>query len=237
MNIIEIKNAKIGYSDKNVLFDDFNLSVNKGEFISILGKTGIGKTTILKLIIGLNKLIDGELLVKGDMSLCFQDSRLFPHMNVYENLGYPLSIKIKDKYKRIKEVDEILKSFDIEDLKDKMPDTLSGGEKKRVALARCLIVKPEILLLDEPTSNLDFDVKANIRELIKSMHLKYNCTTIMVTHDIFDSLYLSDKLLILENKKVVSFVEKNKIAENEDAINYLKSFFDETKIITNALKL
>lgn len=235
MNSIEIIDGKIGYTKNEVLFENFNLKIQKKEFLTILGKTGVGKSTILRVISGLLALQSGTLKVSGEMSLCFQDSRLFPNMTVYENIAYPLKVKNynKDDIKSI--VDSLIKDFRLENIKDRKPNNLSGGETKRVALARCIATKPKILLLDEPTSNLDFEVKTEVRELIKNIHKKYKCTTLMVTHDIFDSLYLSDNILILGDKKVIAHVSAKNINRDRNAAKYFKPFLKELSILKNKL--
>lgn len=235
MNSIEIIDGKIGYTKNEVLFENFNLKIQENEFLTILGKTGVGKSTILRVISGLLKLQSGTLKVDGDLSLCFQDSRLFPNMTVYENIAYPLKVKNynKDEIKNI--VDSLINDFRLENTKDRKPNNLSGGETKRVALARCIATKPKILLLDEPTSNLDFEVKIEVRELIKNIHKKYKCTTVMVTHDIFDSLYLSDNILILGDKKIIAYVSNQSINKDKNASEYFKPFIEELNILKNKL--
>lgn len=229
MKEISFKNAKIGYDNENILFDVFNFDITKGQFVSILGKTGIGKTTILRTIIGLNKLLSGEVETNGNISICFQDSRLFPHMNVYKNISYPLEIK-KMKHNEIELiVNDILNKMEIINIKNRKVTDLSGGEIKRVALARALVTNPNILLLDEPTANLDYEVKTAIRELIKNIHINNNCTIVMVTHDILDALYLSDKLLILDEKRIITYVDKNNIMNDDKAIEYLNPYINELK--------
>ena len=227
--------GKIGYSKNDLLFENFNLEISDNEFLTILGKTGVGKSTILRLISGLLKLQDGILKLNGDVSLCFQDSRLFPNMTVFENIAYPLKIKNCSKDEIKTKVNSLIKDFKLEKIKDRMPDKLSGGEVKRVALARCIITKPKILLLDEPTSNLDFVVKIEVRELIKKIHKKYKCATVMVTHDIFDSIYLSDKILILGEKEIVAYVCTKDIKKDKNAVKYFKPFIKEINVLKNKL--
>lgn len=235
MNSIEIIDGKIGYSKDELLFESFNLKIEKNEFLTILGKTGVGKSTILRVLSGLLELQSGRLKVSGDMSLCFQDSRLFPNMTVFENIAYPLKIKKYNKDEIERKVSSLIKDFQLDNIKDRKPSNLSGGETKRVALARCIATKPKILLLDEPTSNLDFEVKIEVRELIKNIHKKYKCTTVMVTHDIFDSLYLSDNILILGDKKVIAHVSAKNINKDKNAAKYFKPFLKELSILKNKL--
>ena len=156
-------------------------------------------------------------------------------MTVFENIAYPLKVKKIDREIIDREVIDIIKNFEIENIKHRMPNTLSGGEKKRVALARCIITKPNILLLDEPTANLDFEVKIIVREMIKKIHKKYKCTTLMVSHDIFDCIYLSDNILILGEKKIIANVKTKNLKKDKNAFNYLKPFIEEIKIIKNKM--
>lgn len=235
MNSIEIIDGKIGYTKNEVLFENFNLKIQENEFLTILGKTGVGKSTILRAISGLLKLQSGTLKVDGDLSLCFQDSRLFPNMTVYENIAYPLKIKKYNKDEIERKVSSLIKDFQLDNIKDRKPNNLSGGETKRVALARCIATKPKILLLDEPTSNLDFEVKIEVRELIKNIHKKYKCTIVMVTHDIFDSLYLSDNILILGDKKIIAYISNLNINKDKNASEYFKPFIEELNILKNKL--
>lgn len=235
MNSVEIIDGKIGYSKSDLLFENFNLEISDNEFLTILGKTGVGKSTILRVISGLLKLQAGTLKINGEVSLCFQDSRLFPNMTVFENIAYPLKIKNCSKDEIKTKVNSLIKDFKLENIKDRMPDKLSGGETKRVALARCIITKPKILLLDEPTSNLDFTVKIEVRELIKKIHKKYKCVTLMVTHDIFDGLYLSDKILILGEKKVIAYVEAKNIKKDKNAKKYFEPFIKEINFLKKKL--
>ncbi len=236
MNSIEIINGRIGYTKNEILFDDFNIKVANSEFLSILGKTGVGKSTILRVVSGLEKLQKGTLKVNGSLSLCFQDSRLFPNMNTFDNIAYPLRIKKKHKLKKEEiedKVNGLIRDFRLDNIKNRMPDNLSGGEMKRVALARCVITNPEILLLDEPTSNIDFEVKIEIRELIKKIHSEYKCTIVMVTHDIFDSIYLSDNILILGENKIIAYVKSQDIKKDKKAIRYFEPFINEINVLKN----
>lgn len=226
MKIIEMVDGKIGYNNK-ILFDKLNFSIDEGQFVTILGRTGIGKSSILKTIVGLNELISGEIKIYGDTAMCFQDLRLFPHMDVFDNISYPLKIKKYKKEEYIDITNEILELLNIKQLKNRAVDSLSGGEGRIVALARAIITRPKILLLDEPTSNIDFSVKLMVREKIKQMHNKYNFTTIMVTHDIFDAFYMSDKIMILDDNSMICFEDKNMIKNNQKAKKYLEPFIDE----------
>lgn len=237
--VIKFENAKIGYKNNNkkindnnynILFDNLNLKFEKEKFYTILGVSGIGKTTLLKTIIGINKLLDGNIYINGDVSILFQEPRLFPHMTVLENVEYPLKLACVNKLARRNEALTILDKLGLHYLiENNITDVhnLSGGEAKRVALARALIRKPQILLLDEPLTNLDTNLKIYIRDLIKLSHDEYNLTTIMVTHDIFDAVMISDKLVVLDKKQVVSVGNISDVLNDEKCKWYFTKFREE----------
>lgn len=237
--IIEFKNTTIGYitnNKQNVLFENLNLKFYKNEFVTILGKSGIGKTTILKSIIGITDILSGEIEVKGDMSILFQDIRLFPHMNVIENVEYPLKVKKINKVEREKKADKLLKELGVYNKKYDNIKVLSGGEMQRVGIARSLIASPNILLLDAPFSSLDMKIKNNAREIIKQIKRDYNLTVIMITHDIADALLLSDRILILDNNEVLADEKIEDIGGSEVSINYFKKFKNDYEKIINVLR-
>lgn len=236
--IIELINTSIGYklnNKQNVLFDNLNIKIYKNEFVTILGKSGIGKTTILKSIIGITDILSGNIVVNGDMSILFQDIRLFPHMNVLENVVYPLKVKGIAKKEREEKADKLLKELGVYNKKFENINVLSGGEAQRVGIARSLIANPNILLLDEPFSNLDMKIKISARDLIKLIKKNYNLTVIMITHDITDALLLSDRIIILDNNEVLADERIENIKNNEVCIRYFKNFKDEYEKIVNLL--
>ena len=196
--------------NSNIILKDVDLTVEKGEFISIIGKSGSGKTTLLKIISGLIKQTSGEIslnnkiLANNDsfvepenrkLGLVVQEKVLFPHLNVQSNVEFGISSDIERKEKSI----EMLKKFHISNLKDKYPHEISGGEAQRVALARTLVTKPSVLLLDEPFNGLDQELKDEIYPVIKNILKTNKMTTIMVSHDLKEVKRLSAKVYNLNN--------------------------------------
>ena len=196
--------------NSNIILKDVDLTVEEGEFISIIGKSGSGKTTLLKIISGLIKQTSGEIslnnkiLANNDsfvepenrkLGLVVQEKVLFPHLNVQSNVEFGISSDIEKKEKSI----EMLKKFHISNLKDKYPHEISGGEAQRVALARTLVTKPSVLLLDEPFNGLDQELKDEIYPVIKNILKTNKMTTIMVSHDLKEVKRLSSKVYNLNN--------------------------------------
>lgn len=215
---LQIKNLEKKFKDVKV-FKDINFSVKKGEFLTLLGPSGCGKSTLLRCISGLTKVNGGKIILdkkditklspqKRNMGMVFQHYALFPNLNVFENVAYGLKIK-KEKKKIIqKRVEKMLQLVELEDFVKKYPNSLSGGQMQRVALARSLVTKPDLLLLDEPLSALDAKIRNSLRQQIKNIQKELNLTTIFVTHDQEEALLLSDNIILME---------KGKIAQNSDA--------------------
>ena len=204
---LKVKDLKKYYNQKEPLIKNLNFSVNKGDIISFIGESGSGKTTFLKCLAGLEKINSGSIELNGNIlnndnsfvepnkrkiGFVFQDYPLFPHLNVLENISINLEKNFFSK------IDYILDLTNLKDLKKRFPDQLSGGEQQRVCLARALVREPELLLLDEPFSNLDSNIKATIQEEIHKIIKETKTTTILVTHDISDTFNISDKILIFK---------------------------------------
>jgi len=192
---------------------DVKMSVNKGDFIAIYGESGAGKTTILRLIAGLDKCDSGNITIHDSVwydskinlkpqqrkvGMVFQDYALFPNMTVKENLEYALA-----KGDSTKIIDELIKIIELEELKDRKPYELSGGQKQRVSLARALVQRPDVLLLDEPLSALDDDMRFKLQDYILTVHKKYNLTTFIVTHDLAEVFKMTNYVYKLKIGKIV----------------------------------
>lgn len=196
------------------LLGDINLNVNKGEHFIILGPTGAGKTCFLEIIAGIYEPDKGEIWLNGkeisklppemrNIGLVFQDSALFPHLKVVDNIKYGLKMR-KLGLKEIEEkVTNILELLHISKIKDAYPNFISGGEKKRVALARVLVLEPQILLLDEPLSAVHPNLREKLQEELKRIHKELNITTIHVTHDFNTAIFLADKIGIIDQGRIV----------------------------------
>lgn len=189
-----------------------SFTCHEGEFFSILGPTGAGKTTILKMIAGIEKVTSGKILFNGrevnefppqerNVSMAFETYNLYPHLTVYENIAFPLraprwSLKLSPREER-KRVQEIADFLGLGGLLDRLPQHLSGGQKQRVSLARALVRKAEVYLLDEPIAHLDARLKFSTQTLLKELAKKYSSTIIYVTHDFREALALSDRMIVL----------------------------------------
>lgn len=205
---VNIENLGFQYTKKEPLIEGFNLHIEKGEIVSLLGGSGSGKSTILRLIAGLEIPYVGNITVNDvtltspskhvkpedrQIGMVFQDYALFPHMNVRKNILY--GIKHLDKSEQEIRLNEVLKLVELEHKIDSYPHELSGGEQQRIALARSLATKPDLLLLDEPFSNLDTDLKKHIRMTLKQIINAANITCLFVTHDIDDANTIADKIV------------------------------------------
>lgn len=204
--ILEINNISKSFSD-NLVFDNINLKIKKGEVISIIGKSGNGKSTLLKCINGLEKIDNGEIIFNGininnynyvdlrqNIGIVFQDYNLFEHLTVMENLTIGLNkIKRYSQEKSNKLAKEMLKKVKLLEKQNNYPDELSGGQRQRISIARTMLMKPKIILLDEPTSALDDDAKTSVLELINEL-VNENMTLIIVSHEMDFVKKVSDKV-------------------------------------------
>jgi len=204
---LKVENLEKFYSEKLPLIKRLNFSVSKGEIISFIGESGSGKTTFLKCLAGLEEINSGVISLNGKVlnnnntfvkphlrkiGFVFQDYPLFPHINVIQNITLNLEKKFYNK------IDYFIELTDLKSLKSRYPHELSGGEQQRVCLARALVREPDLLLLDEPFSNLDANIKSLIQDEIHRIIKKTQTTTILVTHDIRDTFNISDKILIFK---------------------------------------
>jgi phospholipid/cholesterol/gamma-HCH transport system ATP-binding protein len=237
---IKISHVKKTFGNNEVL-RDINLTVNKGESVVVLGKSGTGKSVLIKCIVGLIYPDAGELIVLGKnipklnqeeldevrkkIGFLFQSAALYDSMTVRENLEFPLrrhaAFKGKDNFDE--EVKEALENVGLAEAIDKLPSELSGGMRKRVGLARTLIMKPEIMLYDEPTTGLDPVTSKEISELILSMQEKYHTTSIIITHDIHCAKMTADRVVILKDGVYVA--EGSFEALENSADPWIKAFF------------
>lgn len=222
MSFLEIENLKKSYG-QNCILSNVNLSIKQGEFISLLGSSGSGKTTALRCIAGLERpdadsgpiTIDGRILSgpgqfcqpeKRKMGMVFQSYAVWPHMTVLENVLYPLRIQAKKKILPTEQIErkakEALELVKLQDLAHRFSNEMSGGQQQRVALARALATQPDVLLLDEPLSNLDALLREELGAEIRRLQKAINLTTILVTHDQKEALSLSDRIVLLNRGKI-----------------------------------
>lgn len=206
--------------DADDVVKDFSLTINQGEFISLLGPSGCGKTTVLRMIAGFETASRGIIRL-GDkiladerthmppearnMGMVFQSYALWPHMTVRENVRYPLKVRKVEKALAKKRLDEALEATRLTQFADRYPKELSGGQRQRVALARCLVMDPDVILLDEPLANLDQHLRARMEETFKTFHERTGATMIYVTHDQAEAMALSDRIAVMEAGRLTQF--------------------------------
>lgn len=190
-NIIELKHITKNFDDNFTAVDDFNLEVQRGEFVTFLGPSGCGKTTTLRMIAGFEMPTEGEILLNGKdisklppnkrpINTVFQRYALFPHLNIYDNIAFGLKMKKLPKAEIEKKVKKALEMVDLEGFEDRRVQTLSGGQQQRIAIARSLVNEPEILLLDEPLGALDLKMRKEMQLELKEMHERLGITFIYV---------------------------------------------------------
>jgi ABC-type Fe3+/spermidine/putrescine transport system ATPase subunit len=228
--------------DTTIVLENIDLDIKNGQFISILGASGAGKSTLLKIIAGLQKPDSGEIIFddtnfndlvanKRNAVLLFQDFRLFPHLSVFENIEFGLKVRKVAKDERTKKVQAMIKAAKLLGKQNHFPNQLSGGEAQRCALARACILNPNVLLLDEPFSNLDTNLKNDLRIFIADFVKQFNITTILVTHDKQDAFILSDKIAILIDKKIAQYDSPQNIYDNPIS-KPVSDFLGETNYIS-----
>lgn len=213
MASVVLKNLVKSYDGKKNVIDDVSLEIKDKEFVVLVGSSGCGKSTILRLISGLEDITSGEILIDGkvvnnthpkdrDIAFVFQSYALYPHMSVYDNIAFGLKMRKYEKKEIDKKVLEVAKSLNLEELLDRKPKQLSGGQRQRVALGRAIVRNPKVFLMDEPLSNLDANLRVQMRSEIKRLHQKLQTTFIYVTHDQTEALTMGDRIVILDKGKI-----------------------------------
>ncbi|MBS7009614.1 ABC transporter ATP-binding protein [Anaerostipes sp.] len=229
--MLKLQNIKKSYDGTTVL-DGISLEIPDGEIVSILGPSGCGKTTLLNMILGITEPDSGRIEFNGEditnspmekrgFNIVFQDYALFPNLNVYQNITYGL--KNKPDISSEEEVEELISLLGLKEHLPKKIEQLSGGQKQRVALARTLVMKPKILLLDEPLSALDGVIKESIKDRIKTIAKEFHLTTVIVTHDPEEALTLSDRVLIVNEGRISQYSKPEQIV-NAPQNDFVKNF-------------
>ncbi len=246
--VIDIEHLKKSFG-KNTILKDVNLKINKGDTVVTLGKSGTGKSVTLKCIVGLIMPDSGKVMVLGKnipelsyeelqymrtkIGFVFQSGALYDSMSVRENLEFPLMRNTDLKKEEIdKKVEEVLKDVGLTEAIDKMPSELSGGMKKRIGVARTIIMNPEVMLWDEPTTGLDPETTRDISHLIVRMQRKYKVTSIVVTHDMICAKIVSNKIVVLKDGTYTDSGTYDELERSED--EFVKSFFEEVSNTENA---
>lgn len=213
MSSVVLKNLAKSYDGKKNIIDNINLEIKDKEFIVLVGSSGCGKSTILRLISGLEEVTSGEILIDDkvvnnthpkdrDIAFVFQSYALYPHMSVYENIAFGLKMRKYPKNEIDVKVREVAKALNLEDLLERKPRQLSGGQRQRVALGRAIVRNPKVFLMDEPLSNLDANLRVQMRSEIKRLHQKLKTTFIYVTHDQTEALTMGDRIVVLDKGKI-----------------------------------
>lgn len=237
---LEIKNMKKIYPNGDGV-ENINIQVHEGEFVTMLGPSGCGKSTILRTLGGFLKIDEGEILLddreiqelppeKRPTAMVFQSYNLWPHMTVYENLMFGLKIRKVPKAVMKKEADDALKLVGMEGYGKKYPNQLSGGQQQRVAIARALLLKPSVLLLDEPFSALDAKIRQQMRDELKRIQEELNITVVFVTHDQEEAMALSHRIVVM-NKGVIEQIGTPEEIYDNPASRYVASFIGEMNFI------
>ena len=209
MSRIRIHNAVKKYGN-NTVISNLNLEIKDGEFFTLLGASGCGKTTLLRMIAGFNSIEGGDIYFndtrindmepsKRNIGMVFQNYAIFPHLTVRENVAFGLKQKKYDKSRIAEETNQMMKAMQIDAYADRLPEKLSGGQQQRVALARALVIKPDVLLMDEPLSNLDAKLRVEMRQVIRDIQKEVGITTVYVTHDQEEAMAISDKIAVMKD--------------------------------------
>lgn len=221
--------------------NDVCLQINRGELVTLLGPSGCGKTTTLHMIAGFHHPDKGEIMLNGkditylppykrNTPMVFQEYALFPHMTVFENIAYGLKVQ-KKKVQIRKKVEDILTQLGLVQVIDRFPNQLSGGQQQRIALARALVLDPEVLLLDEPLSNLDAKLRKKVRYEINGLRKQFNITTIFVTHDQEEALSISDRIAVMNKGIVEQFGDPSEIYYHPTS-EFVANFVGETNLLS-----
>ncbi|WP_027625946.1 ABC transporter ATP-binding protein [Clostridium lundense] len=231
----------------DIIINKLSLNIKPGELFTLLGPSGCGKTTLLRMIIGFNSIDGGEIKLddkvinnippeKRNMGMVFQNYAIFPHMSVKDNVAFGLKNRKVPKADIEKQVEEMLKIVKIDHLKDRMPSKLSGGQQQRVALARAIVVHPEVLLMDEPLSNLDAKLRVEMRNAVKKIQNKIGITTVYVTHDQEEALAISDRIAVMYNG-VIQQIGKPKEIYQRPANIFVSTFIGLSNIVEGTISI
>lgn len=223
MNFLELKELRKVYPDGTEAVKGIDLSIDEGEFIVLLGPSGCGKTTTLRMIAGLEIATEGKVLLGGhdvttlrpsqrDVGMVFQFYALYPHMTVRDNIEFPLiNIGMQDRKARM---DEVVRRIGIGHLLDRYPKQLSGGDQQRVSLARAMVRRPKVFLMDEPLGTLDADQRLEMRDFIRNQQLQERVTTIYVTHDQEEAMSLADRMVVMDQGRILQVGPPSDVYEN-----------------------
>lgn len=237
---IKIRDAIKKYGD-NTIISDLSLDIKKGEFFTLLGPSGCGKTTLLRMIAGFNSIEGGDFYfgntrindmdpAKRNIGMVFQNYAIFPNMTVEKNVAFGLKNRKLPKEEIEAKTDQFLKLMKIDEYRDRMPERLSGGQQQRVALARALAITPDVLLMDEPLSNLDAKLRVEMRTVIKEIQNNVGITTVYVTHDQEEAMAVSDRIAVM-NAGDIQQIGTPKVLYQRPANLFVATFIGRTNVI------
>lgn len=237
---ISFQNIVKKYGETTVI-PALSLDIREGEFFTLLGPSGCGKTTLLRMVAGFNSIEGGAMSFNGremnqvapgkrNIGMVFQNYAIFPHLNVADNVRFGLQTRKLSKQEQQARVNEILKVVQIEQYRDRMPKNLSGGQQQRVALARAIVIRPDVLLMDEPLSNLDAQLRIDMRNAIKSIQQEVGITTVYVTHDQEEAMAVSDRIAVMKGG-VIQHVGTPREIYQRPANLFVATFIGRTNIV------
>ena len=240
MSFLTLKNLNKSYGGTHAVID-MNLSIEKGEFVSLLGPSGCGKTTTLQMIAGFADVTSGRITLDGrdithakpntrGLGIVFQSYALFPHMTVYDNVSFGLEMRRMPRAERVERVTAALALVHLEAHTTRYPRELSGGQRQRVALARALVIEPPVLLLDEPLSNLDAKLREEMQVELRQIQRKVGTTTVMVTHDQTEAMSISDRVVVMEAGRVTQIDQPHHLYEHPQT-RFISSFVGKANLL------
>ncbi len=241
MSSVVLEKLVKSYDGKRNIIDGIDLEIKDNEFIVLVGSSGCGKSTILRLISGLEDITEGNVIIDGkivnnthpkdrDIAFVFQSYALYPHMSVYDNIAFGLKMRKFSKEEIDKRVRETAKALNLEELLERKPKQLSGGQRQRVALGRAIVRNPRVFLMDEPLSNLDANLRVQMRAEIKRLHKKINTTFVYVTHDQTEALTMGDRIVVLDKGKIQQVAPPEEIYNNP-ANSFVAGFIGQMNFI------
>ena len=231
---------------KSVVIDNLDLTIKRGTMVTLLGPSGCGKTTILRLVAGLESPTSGQIFIDGedvtkssiqnrDICIVFQSYALFPHMSIGDKVGYGLRMQNVNPEERKQRVKEALELVDLAGFEDRYVDQISGGQQQRVALARALVLKPKVLLFDEPLSNLDANLRRSMREKIRELQQRLGITSLYVTHDQTEAFAVSDEVIVMHKGKIMQKAPAKELYLRPNSL-FLANFMGESSIFDGTLQ-
>jgi multiple sugar transport system ATP-binding protein len=229
MASVELKQVVKSYDGKNNVIHGVDLSIAHGEFVVFVGPSGCGKSTLLRMIAGLEGISGGDVMIDGkrvndepprnrDIAMVFQDYALYPHKNLYDNMAFGLRLRGTDEVEIKRRVMDAAKLLKIDHMLERKPGALSGGQRQRVAIGRAIVRQPKVFLFDEPLSNLDAQLRGEMRSEIKKLHHRLGATIIYVTHDQVEAMTLADRIAVLSAGRVMQYASPSEIYNRPAAV-------------------